>query len=100
MKRFLLLGSLALVGCVEDPRPPPVPSVPPSVVESQDSGNVRLYSLEASIVVRDWQHPVTRCWYLIGPSSGRALLELRDASGNQVCGSFPTGLGSVAAVSK
>ena len=89
MKRLLILPvALLIVACepVDDPQAAPAPTDPSTKDETRAPARGAKFKIVdgKNFYIREWQHPGTGCWYLLGTGDASGLSPLNDTNG-QVC---------------
>ena len=87
MKRLLFIPVMLLMTACESPQAvEPVYSDPATTTETRAPARGAKFKIadRGSYYIREWQHPRTGCWYLVGTANASGLTPLNDSNG-QIC---------------
>ena len=87
MKRLLIFPVLLLMAaCEPAPSADPVYPDPATTDETRAPARGAKFKIadKGNYYIREWQHPRTGCWYLVGTANSSGIAPLNDANG-QIC---------------
>lgn len=84
MKRVIILAALLLSSCAEPAETNTSTTSKSTTEETKAPATGAFYEVSSNRYIREWQHPGTGCWYLLGTGEAEGIVELNDANG-QVC---------------
>ena len=89
MKRLLIFPVLLLMAACAPPEEASSPEAiadPSTTIETRAPARGALFKIadRYNYYIREWQHPRTGCWYLLGTANASGITPLNDANG-QIC---------------